>query len=125
MTEALLRLLIVTSALGSALGALYLFRRRQGPVGRTGLPAGVTLFVGTGCRLCGPAQDALRAAGNDRINVVEAPAEEFDRLAVRAVPTAVVVDPGGQVIMRRSGRAVVADAGILVRRSLAAGPARG
>lgn len=65
----------------------------------------VVLLTGEGCRLCEPAERALRAVG--------AQVERFDirddhGLGVpRTVPTALVISREGRVVMRRSGRAVI------------------
>lgn len=79
---------------------------------RVGLPPGLVLVTGPACRLCGPALQALRAAGADP--AVMDVADVHDRVGrVTSLPTALVVGAGGAVVTRRVGRAVITDAAVL------------
>ena len=97
-----LRLVLLALGLATAFGVVARVERRRGrPM--LALDAGLTLVTSSDCRLCGPAADALAAAGARPvvIDVADVP----DR-AVTSVPTALVVDRSGRVVARRSGRAV-------------------
>ena len=113
MSDLAVRLAVVVLVVGIPVTAVLLARRRPGRVRTTAhLAPGITVFVAPGCRLCGPAIDALhRAAATP--DIVRAPDGAFDELRVRSVPTAVVVGEGGRVLARRSGPAVAADAAVL------------
>ncbi len=109
----LLRLVIVAVVLAAAWLVVGTMGRRRGPAtAGSRLPAGVTVVTGPDCRLCGPALDALAAAAPDLApHVVAGPPELLEALRVRALPTVLVVDRSGVVVLRRSGREAVAGAG--------------
>lgn len=111
MIEFVLRAGILIVVMGGAFAAVALTARRNPSGTAPSLAPGLTLISGPGCRLCEPAVQALRRAGA-RVEVTEDP-ELREALSVRALPTALVVDADGEVIMRRSGRAVISDAGAL------------
>jgi hypothetical protein len=111
MIEFMLRAGILIVVMGGAFAAVALTSRRNPGVAKMVLAPGLTLVSGPGCRLCEPAVQALRRAGA-RVEVTE-DAELRDSLSVRALPTAFVVAADGEVIMRRSGRAVISDAAAL------------
>ena len=102
------RLAVVVAAVAVAWLLITLWERRPTRMGSAALSPGLWLFVSDGCRLCGPAHAALTLAGHDPIIRNVGQAEGVD---IRSVPTALVVDRSGRVIWRRSGRAVVDDAG--------------
>lgn len=112
MTDLVVRAAGLALVLGSAALAVYGWERRRGPR-RVGLPPGLTVVTGSGCRLCGPVVAALRRAGAEPrlVDVSEAP------IAVSALPTVVVVDEQGRVSLRRAGRAALDDARLLAERS--------
>jgi hypothetical protein len=68
------------------------------------------LVTGPGCALCEPAKRALRAAGAEPHTIDIA---DLDRttVAVSALPVALVIGDDGTILRRRSGRAVISDAG--------------
>ena len=109
-----LRIVLLVLVGGGAWLIVVLWQRR--PAGAlSGLPAGVTLITGPGCSLCEPAQRALRRAGIEP-RLAEAGALEVSGTPIRSLPTALLVDQTGAVVMRRSGRAAVTDAEALAVR---------
>ncbi|MGI9647427.1 MAG: hypothetical protein ACR2OI_02800 [Acidimicrobiia bacterium] len=109
-----LRLILLALVGGGAWLLVSLWQRR--PVGGdVGLPAGVTLVTGPGCSLCEPAERALRQAGVEP-RLAEVGAPDLPDAPIRSLPTALLVNHAGTVVMRRSGRAAVADAGVLAAR---------
>lgn len=71
----------------------------------------LVLITGEGCRLCGPAERALRARGA-RVEQLDLNDDHGQRTP-RALPAAVVLDEDGGVVMRRTGRSVIDDAALL------------
>ncbi len=113
MSGLLVRFVILAAVVVAPAGIVAIGRRRPGRRREAaGLPQGLTVFTAPGCRWCGPALSALADRGATP-KVVSAPHPAFDGLRVRSVPTAVVVDGSGMVVMRRSGPVVVSDAGAL------------
>jgi hypothetical protein len=105
----ILRLLLLAITLGATFGIVGRLERRRGRVA-SGLDPGLTLVTASDCRLCGPAADALAAAGARPVVIDVADVADG---SVMSVPTAVVVDRSGRVVVRRSGRAVAMDAAVL------------
>lgn len=92
------------------LAAMWLVRLGERRRGRTdaGLAPGLTLITGADCALCGPAEQALLAAGAaPRVLSVE---QAGAGVGATSLPVAVVVDGRGEVRLRRSGRSVITDA---------------
>ncbi len=86
-------------------------RRRARGVLTTG--AGVTVFTSPTCSICPQTIRRLREQGPDLpITVVDVAQE--DRPAVRSVPTVMVTDGAGKVLVQRSGRAALTDTQVLV-----------
>lgn len=109
-----LRIGLLALVAGGAWLLVMLWQRRPAG-GHSGLPAGVTLVTGPGCSLCEPAELALRRAGVEpRLAGVDG--LELSGAPIRSLPTALLVDHAGTVVMRRSGRAAVADAEALADR---------
>jgi hypothetical protein len=102
MTE---RLLILSVVLGVAL-ALVAMRERSGSK-RGQIAPGINVVIGPGCRLCAPLTAALAAAGADFVLLDTEDAGVSG--AVRSLPTVLVGDRGGRVILRRSGRSAISD----------------
>lgn len=118
------RTLILAAVLALAWGVQAWWVRRT-PASRLSLPPGLSLVVAEGCRLCRPALAALhRAAPGLQIWVIDPLQARGGGLAVRSVPTAVVVDQAGRVRKQRSGPAVLREAPRLAQatRSLLAPP---
>ncbi len=110
---------IVLVALVVAAGFLFVsvWERRRGR-GTTGVPPGLTIATSGTCATCDAAIVAISAAGPDlELKVVDATA--FEHLRIRAVPTVILADRKGQVVLRRSGRAAVADAEAIVQAARA------
>ncbi len=106
MSMLLVRVVLLAGVLALAWWAVATGERR----GRSaaGIGQRLVLITGDGCRLCGPAEQALLSHG-----------VAFSRFDVRddhglsppsALPTAVVLSDTGAVVMRRSGRSVIDDA---------------
>lgn len=87
--------------------------RRSSP-----LPSGVTLVTGPNCSLCDAANRALRAAGLQPATV---PVASVPGLGVRSVPTALVVGTGGELVLRRAGRAILTGIPAIVAAARSAG----
>jgi hypothetical protein len=68
----------------------------------------VTLLYGPDCRLCEPARAALTASGIE-VRVVEVGDAGRRSGPVMSLPTAIVVDGTGAVVLRRAGRSVITD----------------
>lgn len=118
------RLALLGVLLAGAVLVLNLYERRPGMGGHVRrrvegvLAEGVWLVVREGCRLCGPARSALQSAGVDPGLVSS---ERADAVGVKSVPTALVVDCTGSVVLRRSGRSVLTDAAAIVDVARSAG----
>ncbi len=122
---ALLRLLILAFVAGGAWLLVGWWQRRSGP-NQPGLPLGLTLVTGPGCALCGPVERALRRAGAVP-RIVDVTTAFLPGPPIRSLPVAMVVDSGGEVVVRRSGRSALDDAGMLAaraRKMTAARPSR-
>lgn len=108
----IVRLALLGLTVAVAFGLVALLERRRGRIAAT-LPAGITLVTGPDCRLCDTARRALAAAAPDlAVRVVDVAA--FGDPSVRSVPTVVVADAAGDVVLRRSGRAAISDAARIV-----------
>lgn len=107
----ILRVVLVIALVGAGYLATGVVERRRGRT-VSGLAPGLTVFTGTACRLCPPALAALEARGA-RPTVRDVSAAPASLGTVRALPLAVLVAEDGAVVMRRSGRSVIADAGEL------------
>jgi len=117
MMDALIRMLLVGALIGVTFAAVRSAERRRHLTGSPFSP-GLTLVVGPGCALCGPAEHALRALGAvpKIIDVRETPSAAVSR----SLPTAIVTNQKNMVVMQRSGRSVIADASEIVRSASAA-----
>jgi hypothetical protein len=99
------RLLILVIAVGVGL-AVVVVRERMRPRSIDHRP-GITVYTGPDCRICPPLLAMLEGAG--------VPFRVFDvsrtdpPFAVRALPTVVVADESGEVVLGRSGRSTVTD----------------
>ncbi len=117
MTGLVLRMAVLVVLVVAAGWAVWVGERHRGR--RTlGLPPGLTLVTGSGCVLCGPAERALRAAGAvpGLVDVRDLP----DGSAVASLPVALVIGSDGTILMRRSGRSVISDAGSIAGQLAAA-----
>lgn len=109
----IVRLVVLVLAVGLAFGVVAVVERRRGRTA-VALPAGVTLVTGPGCRLCAAAARALTAADPGlAVRVVDV--AELTDGSVRSVPTVIVADGSGGIVLRRSGRAAISDAVDIVR----------
>lgn len=98
------RLLVLLAALTLAL--LWVrWRERRRPSGLRMAP-GITVYTGPDCRLCAPLLGELERVGAvyRLIDVSREPAA-----GIGSVPTVVVADQAGDVVIRRSGRSAVTD----------------
>lgn len=109
----ILRFLVLGLAVGSAFVAVSVFERRRGRTDGT-LPAGVTLVTGPDCRLCDAAARAL-ATADPTLTVRVVDVGELGDASVRSVPTIMVADSAGDLILRRSGRSAISDVPQIVR----------
>ncbi len=117
MTGWALRLLLLALVLAGAFLVAWVWSRRNPRVESDGLAPGLTVITGPDCRLCDPAVAALRRAGAV-VTIVDDEALRA-QLKVRSLPTAVVVTAGGEIVARRSGRAVIDDAAALAEAASA------
>lgn len=126
MSGVLLRLLVLAVVLGLAFAAAQFAGRSTRRARRAGLGPGITVVTGPDCRRCAPTVAALRAAAPGvplRVRPLEH--EAVQPLAVRSLPTVVLVDPSGDVVLRRTGHSALAEAERVARRARALFPAQG
>ena len=97
------RIVLLVTVVVLAFALVWLSERWRGRA-RTGLEPGLLLVTAAGCSMCGPAERALAGAG---LSFRSVDASEVRHLGVRSVPTLFVVDDGGTVVLRRSGRAAI------------------
>ncbi len=97
------RLALLVAVIGATWLAVALWERRPGLSARP-LASGLTLVTGADCALC---SQALTALGDPGIPVSIVDIGDAADPTIRSIPTAFVIDAGGQVIARRSGRSVV------------------
>ena len=110
MTAIARRVVILLSVVIGAWLAVAVVERRGRWRATTGGQR-LVLITGDGCRLCGPAEAALRSHGLP-VEVVDV-REPNDFRPPRALPTAIVLDESLRIIMRRTGRSVIDDAGLI------------
>lgn len=103
------RLLLLAAVLAAAWIAVAVAERRRGS-SNVGVAEGLTIVTGEDCRLCPQALAAAEAAGITPrvVDVADVPGH-----GIRSLPTAFVTDATGTVLVRRSGRSVIADMGVL------------
>ena len=106
MIDVVGRVALLSLVLAVSSGLVAAWHRRPGR-GVASRQAGVVLFTGPGCTLCGPVERALRARGVNLV-VVDVTATE-PTPAVRSLPTVVVTAEDGATLLRRSGRAALED----------------
>lgn len=104
--------LALLAVLGSGAWLVAGWTQRRRIRGRLALPAGITLITGPGCSMCIPVERALVRAGARPV-VTDVAELMIPGLTVRSLPTVLVVDEAGTVVMRRSGRAALNDAALL------------
>jgi hypothetical protein len=115
VTAPLVRLLVIAAVGGGAWLLAGWLQRRPGR-SQPGLPLGLTLITGPGCRLCGLVERALRRAGVVP-RIVDVEFAQLPGYPIRSLPVAVVVDGDGEVVMRRAGRSALDDALKLAARA--------
>ena len=103
------RLIVLVLVLGAAWFAVALAERRRGATS-VGIADGLTIVTGEDCHLCPLAVAAAEAAGVTPrvVDVADLPGH-----GIRSLPTAFVTDAAGTVLVRRSGRSVIADMAVL------------
>ena len=101
----IIRLIVLAVVLGAAWLVVAVAERRRGTP-NVGIADGLTIVTGEDCRLCPLAVEAAEAAGIAPrvIDVADVPGH-----GIRSLPTAFVTDAAGTVLVRRSGRSVIAD----------------
>lgn len=113
------RLLVLSVLAGLTLGWVA-WRERRTPRGFVARP-GITVFTGPDCRMCPGLLASLEREGASYhlvdVSRVHAP-------GVSSLPTVVVADAGGEVVMRRSGRAAVTDLSTILAVAAAGGAIR-
>lgn len=113
INETLLRVLIVGAVIAAAWFAVRIWERRLGSSGQ--VAPGVTLIVTPTCLICPDTIAALRLADPLlTVRVLDATVDDVKAYAVKAAPTVVVADRTGTVRLRRTGRATVDDAYVIV-----------
>lgn len=111
------RLLLVGAVVVLAFAVVALWERRRGRV-RSGVPSGLTIATSDACILCDAALGAIASAGPDvAVRVVDA--TDLAHLRIRSVPTVLVADRRGEIVLRRSGRSAITDAETIVRAARA------
>jgi len=99
------RLLVLTAVTVTGLLVVRLLERTRR--GGTAVPAGITVVTGSDCRLCEAVLSLLDARG---IRYTSATVQSIaSRLNVRSLPTVLVADHVGSVVLRRSGRSALTD----------------
>lgn len=119
--DVLIRIGLLVLVIAGAYLAVAVWERR--PASRVGeLEPGVYVITGPECRLCGPVEEALRRAGLQPV-VAEVGEVSLPGAPVRSLPVVLVVDEGGMIQLRRSGRAALDDVAMVAERaaSLATG----
>ena len=111
-----IRLVALASVLAATWLAVAWWERRRPRRTATGLPTGLVLVVGGDCRLCGAALRRF-ASEHTRLTVIEVTDPRVRTLAIRSLPTALVMGADGRPLARRSGRSVLGDAELLVARA--------
>jgi hypothetical protein len=111
--DLVLRLLLLGLLTGGSFALVSWLQRRPSP-DQAGFASGVTVFTGPGCALCGPLVHALNRVGVEPliVDVTVQPSPE-----IRSLPTVVVADGSGTVVLRRSGRAALIDVVTIAQRS--------
>lgn len=113
------RLVVLAVVFGLALGWVA-WRERRTPGGVT-VRAGITVFTGPDCRMCPGLLASLDGAGAGYhlvdVSRTHAP-------GIRSLPTVVVADAGGEVAIRRSGRAAVTDLPVILAVAAGGGAVR-
>jgi glutaredoxin len=112
MIDVLVRVALVALLVAAGILVVRILERRRGPR-RSGLSSGVTVVTGPECRWCDRVIAALRSRGVDPVvvDVGDAP-PALGR--VLSLPTVVVADASGTVVLRRTGRAAVDDTPAIV-----------
>lgn len=100
------RIITLVLVVALAFAIVRMAERRRSGRGRAALPAGLTLVTGPGCALCPQAIEAARQLPSS-VRVVDV--RDVESHAVRSLPTAFVTGAAGDLIARRSGRAVISD----------------
>jgi hypothetical protein len=113
MTGLVLRSVVLAIVVFAAFVAVRLWERRGGRAS-PGLAPGITVVTGPHCRLCEPALDAIRTGGGEP-DVVDIAQGRLVLGPISSLPVAVVASPDGTLVLRRSGRSVITDAGDIVR----------
>jgi hypothetical protein len=104
--DALLRITLLGLLAGGSLALVSWWQRRPLPESGRFAP-GVTVFTGPDCRLCGPLVHALGRVGVEP-QIVDI-ADAAPPPGIRSLPTVLVADAAGEVVLRRSGRAALED----------------
>lgn len=84
---------------------------------RVTMSPGITLVTGPDCRLCDLVRAGLEARG--ALHTTVAAGDLPPTMRVRALPTVLVADAAGAVVMRRSGRSAVTDLTAIVNADAA------
>jgi hypothetical protein len=110
----IVRLVLLLLVVGAAFLAVAGFERLPRRAALPGLGAGLTVVTGAGCVICPAAVRAI-AAVDPGLAVRVMDRGDLADASIRSVPTAIVTDRGGAVVLRRSGRSVVTDAAEIAR----------
>lgn len=112
-------MLVLSVVLGLTLGWVA-WRERRTPRGVVARP-GISVFTGPDCRMCPGLLASLDRAGAS-YHLVDVSREHAP--GVSSLPTVVVADAGGEVVMRRSGRSAVTDLSMILAVAAAGGAIR-
>ena len=105
--DVLLRLAVLGVLTYAAWAAVSWYQRRLRASEQQSDP-GVTVFTGPDCSLCGPLVHALRRLGIAP-RIIDVTDGTAPPAGVRSLPTVLVADGTGRVVLRRSGRAALDD----------------
>jgi hypothetical protein len=114
MTDLLLRVGLAAAILTAAFLIATMVQRRTGAGRYLDLPPGLVVVTGPDCRWCDRLETALTQRPDLRYRLLDHAEAAARGLAVRSLPTALVLANDGTVTMRRSGPSALHDVDALI-----------